>query len=259
SKGGPGAGNLVIFVASSNFGKTAWCTACARHANSLGKNVVFFSFEIGGIDIIKRYISGAVGLKQEELKYNQERVKTAVIDSTLGNFKLVEERATNANVEQIRITLEYLKSTGFFPDEVYVDSINQIKTNTWRDKDDNQRFEYVCEELRDLSNDYEVPIISPMQTNRQGFNSEVGDVSQIGKAIEPFQVADMLIIASQTETMFAENRCVLLLLKNRLGPRNIVIECSYDPNMGLFKELKEVPELLLLKDKEKKQLGQAAS
>lgn len=259
SKGGPGSGNLVISVAASNFGKTACLTAYARHANSLNKNVAFFSFEIGGVDIIRRYIAGAIGVKQEELRYNKTKVKEAIIDSTLGSFKLIEERATNATVEQIRSDLEYLKSTGFFPDMICVDSLNQLKIKGKRINSDNEKFEILAEELRDLANDYGIPVHTVFQTNRSGFMNEVNDIMSIGKAIEPFQVADMLMTYSQTAEMAAQQKCVCLLLKNRLGPKNVVLQCFYDPNMGIFRELGEVPELLLLNDKEKKQVKETTT
>ena len=254
TKGGPGSGNLVIAVAPSNFGKTAVLTACAREANRLGKNVAFFSFEIGGEDILRRYIAGQLGVKQEELKFHKKEVKSAVIDDTLGNFRLIQERATLATIEQIHADLEYLKSTGFFPDMVCVDSLNQLKLlgeNSWRMKDDNQKFELLSEQLRDLANDLKIPFMTVMQTNRTGFGEAAGNIMSIGKAIEPFQVADILWMFNQTLDLEAEGICILTMLKNRLGPKNIALECKYDPNMGTFKEIKEVNALLLKSDKEK--------
>lgn len=238
---------------------TASLTAYARHANSLGKNVAFFSFEIGGVDIIRRYIAGCVGLKQEELKFHKEKVRGAMIQSSLGNLRLIEERATNATVEQIRADLEYLKSTGFFPDMICVDSLNQLKLRGRRTNSDNEKFEILAEELRDLANDYGIPVHSVFQSNRQGATQELNDIMTIGKAIEPFQVADMLWTFSQTNEMAAQGKCLAWLLKNRLGPKNLIIELLYDPNMGTFKELGEVPHLLLLNDKEKKQVQEMTS
>ena len=233
---------------------TAVLTACAREANRLGKNVAFFSFEIGGEDILRRYIAGQLGVKQEELKFHKKEVKSAVIDDTLGNFRLIQERATLATIEQIHADLEYLKSTGFFPDMVCVDSLNQLKLlgeNSWRMKDDNQKFELLSEQLRDLANDLKIPFMTVMQTNRTGFGEAAGNIMSIGKAIEPFQVADILWMFNQTPDLEAEGICILTMLKNRLGPKNIALECKYDPNMGTFKEIKEVNALLLKSDKEK--------
>lgn len=254
SKGGPGNGNLVVLVAFSNFGKTACLTACARHANAIGKNVALFSYEIGGVDILRRYIAGVMGEKQENLKYHKSKIKERIVDSTLGNFRLIEQRATLANTETLRNDLEWLKSTGFFPDLICVDSLNQLKLTNFRAKSDNEKFEYLSEDLRDLANDYEVPVITPFQSNRSGSNNKILNVDSIGKAIEPFQVADMLITFGQDNEMLLDNKCTALLLKNRLGPKNICIECFYDPNLGVFKELGQINEILLLNDKQRQDM-----
>lgn len=252
SKGGPGSGNLIISIAFSNFGKTAALTAYAREANKSGKNVAFFSFEIGGVDIIKRYIAGLVEEKQENLINNKIKVKEYVENSGIGKFKLIEERATLATVDGIKNTLEYLKSTGFFPDVCMIDSLNQLKVKGRKPADNNEKFETLAEELRDLGNELGIPIHTVFQTNRSGAKAELNDTDTIGKAIEPFQVADMVWTFSQPPECLAKGTCLVYLIKNRLGPKNIIIEAEYDPNMGLFKEIAEVSEILLLNDKDKK-------
>jgi len=254
SKGGPGSSNLIISIAFSNFGKTAALTAYAREANKQGKNVAFFSFEIGGVDIIKRYIAGLVEEKQENLKFNKEKVRDSITSNEIGEFKLIEEKATLATVEGIKNTLEYLKSTGFFPDVIMVDSLNQLKVRGRKPADNNEKFETLSEELRDLAKDYGIPVHTVFQTNRSGAKAELNDTDTIGKAIEPFQVADMVWTFSQPADCLAKGTCLVYLIKNRLGPKNIIIEAEYDPNMGLFKEIGEVSEILLLNDKDKKEV-----
>ena len=59
---------------------------------------------------------------------------------------------------------------------------------------------------------------------------------------------------AQPPEQASESKCIALLLKNRLGPKNIVLECFYDPNQGIFKQLNEVPELLLLSNKRKEEV-----
>lgn len=227
--------------------------AVSRHANAHGKNVVFFSFEIGGSDMLRRHIAGLNNLKQEDVKTNRKVIEMRFKDEGLGEFVLIEERATNARIAVIKNHLEYLKSTGFFPDMICVDALNQLKQPIgMRFDNDNQKFEYLAEELRDMANDYELPVYTVMQTNRSGFNSEIVDIQAIGKAIEPFQVADVLITFSQTRAEANELKCKAFLVKNRLGKKNILLLCHYDPNMCVFDEIAVVDDLLLLTDDQKK-------
>lgn len=259
-KGGPGAGNLVIMVAESNFGKSNALIAFSRHANFHGKNIVFFSFEIGGSDMLRRHIAGLNDIRQEDVKNNRNIIEMRLKDENLGEFVLIEERATNARIAVIKNHLEYLKSTGFFPDMICIDALNQLKLPLgMRVDNDNQKFEYLAEELRDLANEYELPVYTVMQTNRSGFNAEINDIQAIGKAIEPFQVADVLITFSQTRPMAAENKCYALLLKNRLGKKFICLECHYDPNKCIFGELSVVNDLLLLSNSQKEKINKSAT
>ena len=259
-KGGPGAGNLVIMVAESNFGKSNALIAFSRHANFMNKNVVFFSFEIGGSDMLRRHLAGLNDLRQEEVKHNRNVIEMRLKDENLGEFILIEERATNARIAVIKNHLEYLKSTGSFPDMICIDALNQLKLPIgMRVDSDNQKFEYLAEELRDLANEYQLPVFTVMQTNRSGFGSEINDVQAIGKAIEPFQVADLLITFSQTRKMADENKCYALLLKNRLGKKFICLECFYDPNKCVFGELAVVNDLLLLSNSAKDKINKTAT
>ena len=259
-KGGPGSGNLVIMVAESNFGKTNALIAMARHANANKKTTVLFSFEIGGADMLRRHLAGLNDLKQEEVKNNRKAIEIRLSDPELGDFIIIEERATNARISIMKNHLEYLKSTGVFPDMILVDAINQLKPPLgMRFDNDNQKFEYLAEELRDMANDYKLPLYTVMQTNRSGFNNGgINDIQAIGKAIEPFQVADVLITFSQDRPMAAENKCRAMLLKNRLGRKNILLDCYYDPNKCVFDEIGVVDDLLMLNEVEKKQVQATA-
>lgn len=258
-KGGPGKGNLVIMVAESNFGKSNALIAMSRHANANKKNVVFFSFEIGGADMLRRHLAGLNNLRQEEVKNNRKAIEIRLKDDGLGDFILIEERATNARISVIKNHLEYLKSTGFFPDMICVDALNQLKLPIgMRYEGDNQKFEYLSEELRDMANEYEVPVYTVMQTNRSGFGSEINDIQAIGKAIEPFQVADVLITFAQTKPMASENKCRAFLAKNRLGKKFILLDVYYDPNMCVFDEIAVVDDLLLMSDKQREEVKNTA-
>lgn len=91
-------------------------------------------------------------------------------------------------------------------------------------------------------------------THNSGFNAEINDEQTIGKAIEPFQVADVVLTYSQPKNMLSSNKCYVVLLKNRLGKKGICLECSYDPNMCTFQELQVVNDMLLLDSGAKRQI-----
>lgn len=247
SKGGPGAGDLCIAVAPSNFGKTNWLVACARHAALEGLNAAYFSLETKEVQLVQRAIAGLAGLSQEVLRDHPKLIEAEMI-KLKGNIHLVQYRATQATIARIKGGVEEMKANGFFPDIVFVDGLNQLKLPNLPTLDNNAKFEILCEELRDFANDLQVPIHTVFQTNRSGFNTEVNDEQNIGKAIEPLQVADWLIMFSQTVQMEEQKEARVRLLKNRLGPKGLTLRLKYDPDMGIFTVI-EQEKLTALYDK----------
>lgn len=234
---------------------TNMLVAQARRLNEEGKKVVLFTFEIGGTEILRRHLAGLTNSKQADVKYQKEKVENLLNSTKIGDFVLIEEKATRARLTTIVHNLNLLKSQGFFPDCILVDSLNQLKLpEGMKYEGDNRMFEYLAEELRDLAKDEMLPLYTVFQANRQSFGKEVNDEQGIGKAIEPFQVADVLFFFSQTQEMLKRGVCNVNLLKNRLGRKNILLECKYDPDMCIFEEIGEINPQTLMTEAQKEKV-----
>lgn len=258
SKGGPGAGDLCIAVAPSNFGKTNWLVACARHAALQGLNAAYFSLETKEVQLVQRALAGLTQISQENLRDHPKKIESEML-KLRGNIQLMQFRATQATIARLRGGVEEMKAKGFFPDVVFVDGLNQIKLPNMPGLDNNAKFELVCEELRDYANDLQVPIHTVFQTNRQGFNTEINDEQNIGKAIEPLQVADWLVIFSQSVDMEEAGEARLRLLKNRLGPKGMTLKLSYNPDLGIFNVIEQEKLSLLYNQVKVKQETKAVT
>ena len=256
SKGGPGAGDLVLVVAQSNFGKTAYITAVARHANFIGKNVVYFSYEMGGGAIFSRYLAGLLDVKQEELKFNKKELDGRMKEKGLGLLRVIEDKSSNANIPCIKSHIEYLKSTGFFTDLIIIDGLNQMKLvkGQWS-VDNNDKYEQLAEGLKDFFKEMDCPGYATWQGNRSSWAEDLGSVNGIGKAIEVFQKADMLIFFTQPPEMKTRQECIAYMLKNRHGDKEIAILVHYDPNKGIFIEKEELNPLVFLSTKAKQKVA----
>jgi replicative DNA helicase len=196
-----------------------------------------------------------IDIPQEMLVDYKDEIDQRFAEKNLGKFRLIQERATNATVASIITQIEYMKSTGFFPDLICVDALNQIKGSEGRHfKDDNARFEAICEELRDLANDLNLPIVTACQTNRQGFDADFNDIQSIGKAIEIFQVADIVISFSQKDDMQETEEAIASLIKNRHGRKGLNLLVYYSPNKGVFVEKELLNLRALMSTKEKKRV-----
>ncbi len=169
SKGGPGAGDLAVVVAQSSFGKTAYLTALARYLATIGKKVLYFSLETDRYQLISRCTAGLVNIEQENLSQHPKLVKTKIKEITdkNGEVLFVELKAISARIGSLKLILEEKKAQGFFPDVIIVDGLNQLKLPKGiRNNDNNDKFEYLAEELRDWGKEEQFPIWCSFQTNR---------------------------------------------------------------------------------------------
>jgi len=240
TKGGPGAGDLVVVVAQSHLGKSMWLAAQANHAATQGKNVIYFSLETKGEQLTERVLAALTGIEQYKLKDHPLKVKD-MLDTLPGNVKFIQFKATEAKVDLIKAKVEELKAINFFPDMIIVDGLNQLKIQKGLSfGNSNDKFEYLAEELRDMAFEYEIPLYTAFQSNRSGFANVVADEQTIGKAIEVYQVCDVMIMLTQDPKMLESQECYATLLKNRLGAKNVMVLVHYDPSQCLFKEIREV-------------------
>lgn len=254
AKGGPGIGDLVIVGAASSLGKTAFLTATARHVAILGYNVLYFSLETKNTQLMSRALAGLTGVQQELLGEHSQLIESK-IKETKGTIKFIRYKATQARVASMKLKIEELKARGFFPDLIIVDGLNQVKLPPGKKVvDNNEKFEYLAEELRDLGTELMCPIYAAFQSNRGGFNVDYADEQNIGKAIEVYQVADLFIMLTQSIPMLEKGEAYVQLLKNRLGRKGITIRVSYDPNLGMFTELEEIQRSVLLTKNQKTEM-----
>lgn len=245
TKGGPGAGNLCIVMAQSNFGKSNFLVALTRHCAVKNLKALYVSLETDGIQLIQRACAGLVLTPQEQISYHPELLKEKV-SQLPGNIKFVEFKATTARVESIKMKVDEFKALGFFPDLLIVDGLNQLKTPKGSSfSNSNDKFEYLAEELRDYAKEEGIPTWAAFQSNRGGFNTEIADEQNIGKAIEVYQVCDFMLMFTQSLPQQETGECYVQVLKNRLGPKGLTLKLKYDPNQVTFVELESVQRSML--------------
>lgn len=254
-KGGPGAGDLVIALGQSGFGKSNFAVAYARHVVMQGKPVAYFSLETNVTQLASRFVAGLVDINQEHLAGHPELIQKKV--DALGNdIRFIQIKATQAKIDFVKEQILNLHTEGFFPELIIIDSLNQCKLpkGTSFGGDNNSKFEYLAEEIRDLGNELKIPFLALFQMNRANFNKIISDEQAIGKAIEVFQVADIWMSFNQSIPQQEIQECNVTLLKNRLGPKGCTLRLKYDPNRCKFIEIEEVKRTELLNQEQQTQV-----
>lgn len=229
--GGPGKGNLAIMVAPSNFGKSNLLIAFSRHANLLNKKVIFFSFEIGGVDMLRRHIAGLTDIRQEDVQNHKDFIEARLMTEGLGEFILIEEKATTARISTMKNHVEYFKSTGFFPEIIMVDALNQLKLPIgMKYEGDNQKFEYLAEELRDWATEEELPVYTVFQTNRCIDTLSKIDIENKGNIfIKDVVVGDKILTAEGYKKVLNKynNNSIVYRIKTKSG-KEIICSANHE-------------------------------
>src|ERR1035437_4928129 len=122
TKGGPSAGDLVVVMAQSNFGKSNYLIAQARHCAEQGLNSIYFSLETHAEQLMDRAVAGITKINQEDL-VNHEKVVEAKVNEIKGDIQFIQVKSTEARTELIKQKIEECKANGFFPDFIIIDEI----------------------------------------------------------------------------------------------------------------------------------------
>lgn len=166
SKGGPGAGDLVVILGQSGFGKSNFAVAYTRHVVKQGKKVAYISLETNVTQLASRFIAGLTNINQEHLVGHPTMIEKA-IEQLDSDVRFLQIKATQARVDYVKQQINALHADGFFPEFIVIDGLNQLKLPKGiSHANSNDKFEYLAEEVRDLAKELQIPIAILFQMNR---------------------------------------------------------------------------------------------
>lgn len=128
------------------------------------------------------------------------------------------------------------KIQDFAPDLVVIDPIYKMKTSGARYDSPVTELARLSDELQDLCEMFDVPMVVSNQAHRQG--SERDDAPHKDKSFQsdvPIQEADHVI---GVKNLASERRMILRCTKSRFGD-DFRFECAFHPNTGVLRELEE--------------------
>ena len=220
---------LSILTAKIHGGKSNTMANFAARQVLDGHNPVVISLEMGedafaqrfdgiysGLDINRIYLSRNYKRqlmdKLREVKANEDR----------GELFIKQFPTGEASVLDFKIYLRELIMRDIQPSILYVDYINLMKAAFKVEQNMYSTVKRVAEELRALSFEFEIPVVSVSQINRQGFfvNFNELDFNYVAESIGVPATADfMAILGTDEDTMIYQNEILYKITKNRLGGR----------------------------------------
>jgi len=228
TKGGISRKTLSCILASTGVGKTMFMTHNASHHLSLGKNVLYITMEMSEERIAERIDANLMNITVDELrelpKEAFDKKISRIKARTTGKLIIKEYPTSSAGAAHFRHLLQELRiKKSFKPDVIYIDYLNICASTRMKMGGSVNSYMYIksiAEELRGLAVEFDVPIITATQSNRDGYsNSDIG-LDNTSESFGLPATVDLMFALIATEELEQMNQIMIKQLKNRFGDIN---------------------------------------
>lgn len=214
---------LTVVVAGTGTGKTNFGTHAAASWLSLGKNVLYVTLEMSEERIVERIDANLLDIDIREL----EKVSKDTYDKKISKLKnnifgklIIKEFPTcSAHIGHLRHLFNelYLKKN-FKPDIVVIDYLNIMASSRIKQGGSTSLYTYVkaiADELHGLATEFDIPILTFSQLNRQGQHDTDADFESIADSHGTGMAADLIFALISTEELDKLNQIMVKQIKNR--------------------------------------------
>lgn len=213
---------LALFIAPSHVGKSLMLSNLAVNMLEQNKFVVIISLEMSEFVYGSRVDAHISELNINDLPHHTDELETRVVDfsNLYPNAKLaIKEYPPNSvNCNNIRSYLERLtRKYDRKIDAIFIDYVDLLNPMYGLNRSGWEKLIDVAKEMRALSYYFNAPVISAVQTTRDGFDtSEIG-MQDTGGSIGIPQTADVMFSLYQLENDREMSIIRSKVVKNRLG------------------------------------------
>ena len=224
TKGGLPNKTLNIILAGTGVGKSLMMCHFASAALSQGKNILYITLEMAEERIAERIDANLFDLSLDQLPAVSREIfdsKIAKIQAkTNGKLVIKEYPTASAHVGHFRALLNELKlKKNFLPDLIFIDYLNICASSRIRGLGGSVNtyslVKSIAEEIRGLAVEFDVPIWSATQLNREGYKSSDVDLTDTSESFGLPATADFMIAAISNEKLEASGQLLIKQLKNR--------------------------------------------
>ena len=218
--------SLFVFMAQAGLGKSNVLANLGYNFLKQNLKVAVISMEMSQNVYLRRFDSLITKIDIDDLGLSS---MTSILKERMTNFFTTDHPEARLNVKefspnsQSARTLEtyvekLVENSGWKPDVLIVDYLNLLKPNGGSRRSESSMYEdgkVVSEELRKLSYDLEIPIITAVQCNSSGFNTADIGMENIAESRGIAHTADF--IAGLYRTDDEDGIFHMKILKSRLG------------------------------------------
>jgi len=228
TKGGAHEKSLTLFIAETGLGKTLTLASLAANAIRANKRALYITCEMSEDKISERIIANLWGDNATELNINTlDRLNREQFHKRFSEMKNIihgklhvkEYPPAKITANDIRNLLkEYETKKKFMPEILYLDYLGLIRP-IYTKKSDNTYTEgkRMIEEVRAVAIEYKIPILSAIQTDRQGFGAAEISLKNTADSAGYAFTADVVFGLTQSAELAEQGLYSVKILKNRYG------------------------------------------
>lgn len=227
--GGVPAGTLNVFLAGTGVGKSFVMAAIAAKAALAGSKVLVISLEMAEIRLAERIEANLMDYPVKKMKkmdrgdftVRQQQYIKKMSDAG-GTIVFKQYPTSSAHAGHFRnLIIEAKNKQNMEFDLIVIDYLNICATSRGSASDNSYtRIKNVAEELRALAIEFQVPIISATQTNKDGQSSSELSIENVSESHGLSATVDLLIGLISHPDWEAVGKLMMMQLKNRYGDTN---------------------------------------
>lgn len=225
TKGGLRNKTLNAILASTGVGKSLLMCHFAATWMMQGKNVLYITMEMAEERIAERIDANLLDITLDDLRgFNKKTYLNLLVNmkkKTPGKLVIKEYPTASAHSGHFRHLLRELKiKKNFQPDVIIIDYLNICASSRMKQGGSVNSYTYIksiAEELRGLAVEFDVPILTATQSNRDGANNSDIDLTHTSESFGLPATLDTFFAAINTEQLQALGQLLIKQLKNRFG------------------------------------------
>lgn len=226
TKGGLGKSELGVVIAPTGAGKSMALVHLGAQAIKAGLQVVHYTLELQQTVVASRYDSCLTGYPLNSLYGLKDEIYEQIKDIK-GGLIVKEYPTKSASTVTLRNHLEKLRKREIPIDMIIVDYGDLLRPVAAQ-KEKRNELESIYEEMRALAQEFECPVWTASQTNRQGLNADTIGMDHVSEAYNKCFVADFICSISRKDADKVANTARLTINKNRNGNDGIVYNMFMD-------------------------------
>ena len=242
--------SIYVFMAQAGLGKSNILANLGYNFLKQNLKVVVISMEMSQNVYLRRFDSliskidiDNLGLSSMSPKLMEKMLNFYQVEHPEARLMVKEFSPNSQSARTLGTYMEKLiDGKGWKPDVLIVDYLNLLRPNGGSRRNDSSMYEdgkVVSEELRKLSYDLEIPIITAVQCNSSGFNTADIGMENIAESRGIAHTADFIAGLYHTEDEQADGIFHMKILKSRLG-NYANLKFQFDKNTMEFNDINDV-------------------